>query len=432
MEKSVVVIGSCFLGMMTGVTLASLGHHVTVLDTDTERIKRLKKGVMPFYEPGLEERVYEFMQKQCLHFEDKKGLLLTQADVIYVTTLHGLSQQNQVQETLEREAAYVSAYANNNAIVMLKGSVPVGTTRQFSRQLLQPLQVGYESSFLTRGSALRDAFKGERTVIGTTSNQIKYAIRCLYETLDVPLFETTIETAELIQYVTHAFLATKISLINELADICEEVGVDIEHVSEGVGMDSRIGHSFLQAGLAHVGSRFFKDTHALKNILRSNLRDSSIIQAVLEVQEARPRKIFRAIQQLGPLHGKRIVLLGLAESANTDCMIDAPSITITELLLQEGATVLGYDPIVSSAAKEMMPSAFQLAESIEEALYEADLAVLMTDWVQIEQYPFEGYKTFMKTPLLFDARNVHDPEEASQSGIQYYSVGRKPAHVTSF
>jgi UDPglucose 6-dehydrogenase len=286
------------------------------------------------------------------------------------------------------------------------------------------VEVVSNPEFLREGAGIHDFFHGDRIVIGAEREETAAIIEDIYKPLAIPVFKTDVRSAEMIKYASNAFLAAKISFINEISNICEKVHADIEHVAFGMGLDKRIGHQFLKAGIGYGGSCFPKDTNALVQIAGNVEHDFQLLKAVIEVNNKQQASLVYKAAQVTSLAGQKVALLGLAFKPNTDDMREASSLVIAEQLLKEGAHVTAYDPQAMNRAKSMLPQEMRYAETIDEALDGAAAAFLVTEWPEVKNYPLKRYVQLMKQPLLFDGRNCYSLEEAAQYELDYYSIGR--------
>lgn len=426
------VVGTGYVGLVTGVGLAEVGHHVTCIDVDETKIECLKKGKSPIYEPGLEELLERNILANRIKFTVSHSEGFKGADLIYIAV--GTPQQEDGQADLsyvKQVAIDIAHNVVNDVIVVIKSTVPVGTNdwvkQMIQENLKQQVKVSMVSNpeFLREGSAVFDMFHGDRIVIGADNAEIFETMKEVYQPFGMPIYTTDIRSAEMIKYASNAFLATKISFINEIANICEKLGANVEDVATGMGMDQRIGQSFLKAGIGYGGSCFPKDTKALVQIAGGVNHDFALLKSVIEVNNQQRYTLLRKMQdRLGNLSGKRVALLGLAFKPNTDDMREAPSITIATELTLAGADIIAYDPIAIPNAKKILPGAVNYTEDIDEALKDADAVMILTEWEQVKKIKLSKFSELMKEPLVFDGRNCYSLEEIAKHHIEYYSVGR--------
>ncbi|MFV8826460.1 UDP-glucose dehydrogenase family protein [Alkalihalobacterium sp. APHAB7] len=425
------VVGTGYVGLVTGVCLAEIGHHVTCVDVDEAKIAMLQQGKSPIYEPGLEELMKSNLQKRNLVFQRYKDTSYESVEVIYISV--GTPQQHDGTADLSYifQAAEDIAYKiTQPAIIVTKSTVPIGTNRKIKKIIKSktsiPVDVVSNPEFLREGSAIQDTFRGDRIVIGADHPEAASVIEDLNRPFGIPVFKTDIESAEMIKYGSNAFLATKISFINEIANICEKVGADIEDVAKGMGMDQRIGNQFLKAGIGYGGSCFPKDTKALVQIAGNVEHEFHLLKSVIEVNNQQQRLLVeKAKERFGNLKGLRVAMLGLAFKPNTDDMREAASIVIAEELVREGAHVVAYDLIAIENARHVLPMEVEFKNSIEEAITGASAAFILTEWDEIKNFPLNEYKEIMKTPIIFDGRNCYSIGDVEISGIEYFSIGRK-------
>lgn len=428
----IAIVGTGYVGLVTGVCLAAIGHDVTCVDVDEEKMAQLGAGFVPFFEPGLDELLAAQRQEGRLSFTESHEAAFSGAEaiVIAVGTPQGIDGMPDLRALIEVARAIGLTLAND-AVVVIKSTVPVGTNH-FVRELIAEhlvrpvtVQVVSNPEFLREGAAVYDTFHGDRIVIGADDEEAARLVEAIYQPLGIPVLHTDTRSAELIKYASNAFLATKISFINEIAQLCERLGATIEDVARGMGMDARIGGKFLRAGIGYGGSCFPKDVKALLGMAELSGYSFSILQAVERVNyRQRLLLIEKLVGRLGDLHGKRITLLGLAFKPDTDDMREAPSLTIAETLLKMGAQVVGYDPVSNTKARHVLPPAVELAPGAEKALEGADAAFVLTEWEEFTRPSFARLFTRMKAPIVFDGRNCLDAAVLGEWGIEYHPVGR--------
>jgi UDPglucose 6-dehydrogenase len=427
------VIGAGYVGLVTGVCLASLGHTVTLRDIDAGKVQALREGRVPIYEPGLDALMAEHGER--LTYTLSLAEMLDASDVVFIAvdtppTYSGdadLSRVMSVVTELER----VGADARH--ILVMKSTVPVGTGERVRAELdaRGMSHVGYCSNpeFLKEGAAIEDFLAPDRVVIGDFDPRHGDRVAALYAPLDAPIVRTSVPSAEMVKYASNAFLATKISFINEIANVCEEVGADVEVVARGMGLDRRIGSAFLRAGVGFGGSCFPKDVTALKQLAGNSGYHFQLLTSVIEVNELQKRRVIGKLKKhLGALEGRRVALLGLAFKPETDDMREAASLVLAARLLAEGVAVVAYDPVVTDSTHlggvEMAPSAL-------DALAGADAAVLVTEWKQLVQMDWAAARERMRTPVVIDGRNALDPARMADLGFLMEGIGRLPSAVDS-
>lgn len=429
----IAVVGTGYVGLVTGVCLSDIGHNVTCVDIDESKVERMKQGISPIFEPGLEELMVKNYEAGRLNFTTKHAEAFNDAKVVYIAV--GTPQREDGTADLrfiEQVAKDIAQNLQNDAVVVTKSTVPVGTNEKVKRIILEYLtkdvnvEVVSNPEFLREGSAVSDTFNGDRIVIGADSEQAAAIIEEVNKPFGIPIYKTDIRSAEMIKYASNAFLATKISFINEISNLCEKLGANVSDVAKGMGMDDRIGNKFLQAGIGYGGSCFPKDTNALVQIASFVEHEFNLLKSVIQVNNEQQRLLLKkAKERFGSLEGKTIALLGLAFKPNTDDMREAASITLAHELVQEGAKVVGYDPIAMDNAKKLLPEETIYTNSAEEAVKMADVVFIVTEWDEIKSIKFEDYVNWLDTPVIFDGRNCYALEEAEKHPVEYHSIGRK-------
>ncbi|MDF2678913.1 MAG: ugd [Brevibacillus sp.] len=426
------IVGTGYVGLVTGVCLASIGHSVMCVDVDHEKIAQLQAGRVPFFEPGLEELLDQQVREDRLAFTVNHEDAFAQAEVIFIAvgTPQGIDGLPDLRALIE-VARVISRTVDHDVIVVIKSTVPVGTNhflqQIIAEQQLHPVSIQLASNpeFLREGSAVYDTFHGDRIVIGAEDEAVAHTLETMYQSLPIPILHTDIRSAEMIKYASNAFLATKISFINEIANLCERLGATIEDVAKGMGMDQRIGEKFLRAGIGYGGSCFPKDVKALVGMAELSGYPFQILQAVEQVNRKQQMLLIeKAAKRLGDLRGKRVALLGLAFKPDTDDMREAPSLAIAGALLEMGAQVAGYDPISLENARFFLPAQVELLSRPEQALEGADAAFVLTEWEEFTLSDFAPLFQRMKAPVVFDGRNCLDASALSELGIEYHPIGR--------
>ncbi|MBK5508071.1 UDPglucose 6-dehydrogenase [Bacillus sp. RC55] len=433
---NIAIFGTGYVGLVTGVCLSDIGHRVTCIDIDENKVAKMKAGISPIYEPGLDELMSKNIKENRLLFTTDCRQGIEEADVIYIAV--GTPQQADGSANLkyiEQVALDIAYNLTKDTIVVIKSTVPVGTNDHVKNIIQQNLKADVKISmvsnpeFLREGSAIQDSFNGDRIVIGADNTKTADIMEEVNKPFNVPVFKTTIRSSEMIKYAANAFLATKISFINEIANICEKLDADVEHVANGMGLDKRIGTQFLKAGIGYGGSCFPKDTHALIQIAGNVEHDFDLLKSVITVNNNQQASLVEKVKNvLGDTKGKQVAMLGLAFKPNTDDMREAASIVIANDLVELGAKVVAYDPIAIENAKRILPDEVQYVSSVEAAVENADIALIVTEWNDIKEFPIEKYIELMKQPIIFDGRNCHGLEYVKKFNIDYYSVGR-PAIV---
>lgn len=428
----ITVAGAGYVGLVTSACLAELGHQVTCIDIQKEKIDLLQNGRAPIYEPGLEHLLVKNLHNGNLSFTVDPKQAYANPEIIFIAVGTPELPGGSVDLKYIHMAAHTIAhFIKNNVIICTKSTVPVGTNdliKQIVDSRKAPTlraEVVANPEFLREGSAVLDFFHGDRIVIGTESSEAASILEKVYQPLNIPIITTDIRSAEMIKYASNAFLATKISFINEIANLCEKVGANIDEVAYGVGHDKRIGHDFLKAGIGFGGSCFPKDTKALVELAGVMEHRFELLEAVMKVnnrQQSLP--VLKAKEVIGSLHGKRTALLGLAFKPDTDDVRESASIRIVNELLEEGAIVRAYDPVAIPNAKRIFGDAIEYAYDIRFALHEAELAIIATDWAQIKHVPLGVFPSFMKDPIIIDGRNCFSLKEIQKHPITYISIGR--------
>lgn len=430
-QLNITVVGTGYVGIVTGVSLSAIGHSVTCLDIDKEKIEKMNLGISPIYEPGLSELMIENMESNRLFFTTSQYDAFIKADLIYIAVGTPEREDGSADLTFIEEVAYsIAENIVRDTIVVIKSTVPVGTNRRVKEIILQNLvhdvQVEMVSNpeFLKEGTAIYDSFHGDRIVIGTDKEETAMMMEKVNEPFGIPVYKTSIESAEMIKYASNAFLATKISFINEISNICERVQANIEEVAVGMGLDTRIGPQFLKAGIGYGGSCFPKDTKALIQIAGNVHYDFELLKGVVNVNKKQQGLILNKLKQIYPnLSGKRIGVLGLAFKPNTDDMREAPSLLIVKDLLDNGAEVYAYDPIAIENAKRFLPPQVNYTSSTSEAIQSSDAVLILTEWDDIKLMDLSLFNK-MSNPIVIDGRNCFSLELMKERDIEYHSVGR--------
>ena len=433
----IAMVGSGYVGLVSGACLADFGHEVACIDKDTSKIERLRKGVMPIYEPGLEALVEANVKAGRLSFTTDlaEGLRDAQAIFIAVGTPSRRGDGHADLSFVHAVAREVGEALVNEAVVVTKSTVPVGTGDEVERIIADTgcrhrIAVVSNPEFLREGAAIADFKRPDRIVIGTDDEFGREVMREVYRPLylnEAPILFTNRRTSELIKYAANAFLATKITFINEIADLCEQVGADVQDVSRGIGMDNRIGAKFLHAGPGYGGSCFPKDTLALLKTAEDYDSPLRIVEAVVKANESRKRAMGRKVLDAlgGPeaARGKTVALLGLTFKPNTDDMRDSPAIAVARALTDAGVRVTAYDPEGMELARPLMPEV-EMAESPYAAIEGADAVAIVTEWDAFRALDLQRVKELAKAAVLVDLRNIYRPEDVRALGFTYVSVGR--------
>lgn len=446
----IAIVGTGYVGLVTGACFAEFGLFVTCIDKDEKKIHSLKKGSIPFYEPGLEELVKRNVQEGRLEFTTKIAKAVESSLVIFIAV--GTPRRGDGSADLkyvEEVAHEIAKNMNGYKVIVTKSTVPVGTGKKLqeiiSNNLKEKIDFDIVSNpeFLREGSAIEDFMRPNRVVIGAKSQRAIAIMRDLYKPLyliETPFVITNIETAELIKYSSNSFLATKISFINEIAKLCEKVGADVHMVAKGMGLDQRIGSKFLHPGPGYGGSCLPKDTNALLRMAEEHNVKLNIVDAVVRVNEEQRQYMVKKIKEaMTDLKGKTIAMLGLSFKPNTDDIRDAPSLYILKELIKEDAYIRVYDPAVKDNYKRIKDRKLQngnaeysilIHKSIKfckdpyDATKGANALIIVTEWNQFRNLDLERIKNLMRGPFFFDLRNVYEPQRVRDKGFEYYSVGR--------
>jgi len=435
-EMNVVMIGSGYVGLVSGACFAEFGANVICVDKDETKINSLLDGKIPIYEPGLEDLVKRNVESGRLGFSLQLEETVAQADLVFIAVGtptrrgDGHADLKYVYAAVEEIAGYLQGYT----VIVDKSTVPVGTAREVSRIIKKTnpsadYDVASNPEFLREGSAIGDFMRPDRVVLGVESERAEKLLRELYRPLNLieaPLHITNLESAEIIKYASNAFLATKISFINEISQLCEKVGADVHSVSKGMGMDDRIGRKFLHAGPGYGGSCFPKDTLALIRIAQEHGVSSRIVESVVEVNASQKARMVSKIRDAlgGSEADKTIAVLGLTFKPETDDMRDSPSLAILPALVDKGATIKAHDPEGVNEAKSLLPESIIYMDSIDDVISNADAIVLMTEWNQYRGLDLARVKSLMNGNVFVDLRNVYERDIMEKHGFEYTCVGR--------
>ncbi len=430
--KNICVIGTGYVGLVTGTAFADLGNNVICLDIDVQKIERLKRGEIPIYEPGLEEIVERNVKAGRLHFTTSYEEALENAEFAFIAVGTPEGEEGEADLRYVRMAAESIAQNMKQPLIIInKSTVPVGTG-DFVADIVrkyQPTPIDFavvsNPEFLREGSAINDFLHPDRIVLGSTNRDAAEKVAQLHLSLRAPIVVTDLRTAEMIKYASNAFLATRISFINEIAAICERLGADVKEVAIGMGYDKRIGHYFLDAGLGYGGSCFPKDVKALEHMALIHGAHPQLLRAVMEINRDQRRHAVLLLRELlgGSLQEKVVGLLGLSFKPNTDDMREAPSLDIAHLLAHEGAKVRGYDPVSTENARNLLPG-IQLAENPYDLAEGCDALVVITEWNEFKNLDLPRIHSLMAGNVIVDGRNIYNPEWMSEQGFVYRGIGR--------
>ncbi|KEZ48774.1 UDP-glucose dehydrogenase family protein [Metabacillus indicus] len=426
------VVGTGYVGLVSGVCFSDIGNSVTCIDIDERKIERMKMGESPIYEPGLDELMKKNINEGRLHFSTDLAEGMEGADAVYIAV--GTPPKENGEANLafvDKVAEQIGENLKDYKVIVTKSTVPVGTGKRVKAIIEKAaghsnFDIASNPEFLREGSAIKDTMNMERAVIGVESAKAEALLKELHAPFNTTIVTADVETAEMIKYAANAFLATKISFINEIANICELVGADVTKVAEGMGHDNRIGSAFLNAGIGYGGSCFPKDTSALVSIAKQAGYDFKIVRDVEYVNKLQRFKIVDKLLEAydNNIANKKIAVLGLAFKPNTDDMRDAPSIEIIEELQKHGAHPVGYDPVAAENAKKVINN-LKTADSVEEAIQNADAILLLTDWDEIKNLDVAKAGKALNEKIMIDGRNVFDPGFMENQGFYYASIGRK-------
>jgi UDPglucose 6-dehydrogenase len=425
-REPIAVIGTGYVGLVTAAGFAELGSDVWCVDIDADKIARLERGEIPIHEPGLDELVAR--NRDRLHFSTELGPALEHARLLFVAV--GTPPTYSGDADLSAVHAVIDAMpASDGHAVVMKSTVPVGTGTAIRRRFAETAKAGFSyvscPEFLREGSAISDFLRPDRIVVGDAGDWAGDAVVALYDALGAPLVRTDVASAEMVKLASNAFLATKISFINEIANVCEETGADVDEVARGMGLDERIGSHFLRPGIGFGGSCFPKDVSALKQLAGNSGYHFQLLTAVIEVNELQKRRVMGKLQKhLGSLVGKEIALLGLAFKPNTDDMREASSLVLAARLQADGARVRAYDPVAEQEAGRLI-TGLRLDDSALGACQDADAVVLVTEWPEFADLDLAEVATAMRGTLVVDGRNFLDAEAVRAAGLEYEGVGRR-------
>lgn len=431
--KKIAIAGTGYAGLVTGVCLAEIGHDVICVDRDPQKINTLLKGEATFYEPGLEELMKDKIEAGRLSFTTSPIVGYQDADIIMITVgtpndKNG-SLDLQYIEQISKEIG--RTITRNNILIVTKSTVPLGTNEKIKEwiqsELRSPLRfhMAANPEFLRQGTAVYDTFHGDRIIIGSDSKEAIDTLEELYKPLQTPIIKTDTKSAELIKIASNSFLALKISYVNALSDICEQIGGNIEEVTLGMGLDARIGTSFLNAGVGFGGSCLPKDTKELTHLANEVGEPIRILDEVLEINKRQELKLIeKALDRFKSLKGKKVTLLGLSFKPNTDDVRESVSIKLAKRLVMGEAIVTAYDPVAIRNAKRELGELISYSDTLEQALMNADLAFIVTEWEEIKNIPINMFSEWMKEPVIFDGRNCFQLDAMKGFPVEYHSIGR--------
>ncbi|MDY0882394.1 UDP-glucose dehydrogenase family protein [Dongia soli] len=432
----ITVIGTGYVGLVTGACFSEFGFDITCVDTDPRKIEALQAGRIPIFEPGLEALVQRSALEGRLRFTTEAGPAIENSDVIFITvgTPSRRGDGHADVSFVVAAAETIADHLNGYKIVVTKSTVPVGTTRRIAEVIRKrrpdaQFDVASNPEFLREGSAVEDFMRPDRVIVGVESERAREVLRQLYRPLhliETPILFADLETAEVIKYTSNAFLAMKITFINQVADLCEKVGADVHNVAKGIGLDRRIGPKFLHPGPGYGGSCFPKDTLALVQTARDHDAPIEIIETVVRLNDQRKIAMVDRIAAAldGNVQGKRIAVLGLTFKPNTDDMRESPSLVILPRLQEMGAKLRCFDPVGMTEARDLMPDLTYSSDPYE-AMQDADAVVFLTEWNSFRALDLERMKQILRRPVVVDLRNIYRPADMRERGFAYHSIGRK-------
>ena len=429
----IAIAGTGYVGLVTGVCLAEVGNKALCVDIDEKKIESMKAGISPIYEAGLEELMQKNYAEGRLDYTTDYKSAYRDADIIMIAV--GTPERSDGSANLDyvkKVAIQIAEIIENDTLVVVKSTVPIGTNDQIEqlmkKHLVHPVRVELASNpeFLAQGTAVRDTLQASRIVIGVESDWARERLESIYKPFNQPIVVTNRRSAEMVKYASNDFLALKISFMNDIANLCEIVGANVEDVAYGMSFDDRIGSKFLKAGLGYGGSCFPKDTKALHWLASDYDYELKTVKAAIEVNERQKMKLIKqARKMVESFDGMRIAVLGLTFKPGTDDMREAPSIPNVNYLIESGANVIAYDPVGINNAKRHFGDSIEYTTSIEEALQNAEMCFIMTEWCDVMSFKPSKYKELMKQPIVFDGRNCYSPKEMEKAGVVYYSIGRE-------
>jgi len=435
----IAVVGSGYVGLVTGVCLAEVGFDIYCIDIDETKIALMNRGESPIYEPGLEELMKKNIENGQLHFSTHLQSVLDEVEVVFSAVGTPPDEDGSADLKYVLEVAHtIGKYMSDYKLIITKSTVPVGTANLVKGVVKEelkkrgvdiPFDVASNPEFLKEGDAVSDFLHPDRIVVGVESERAKTIFEKLYQPFvqkGHPLIFTDIASAEMIKYAANAMLATRISFMNDIANLCEMVGADVNMVKKGIGSDSRIGSKFLNAGAGYGGSCLPKDVKALIKTAEKNNYSLDVLKAVEKVNDKQKSVLFNKLNKYYNfnLKGKKIALLGLSFKPNTDDMREAPSLVLIELLLAAGCEIFAYDPVAMTESKRKVGDIIRYCNSAEEALHNADALILVTEWKEFKTITPQQIVSLMKKPLLFDGRNIFNDEEMRNAGVEYFGIGR--------
>lgn len=430
----IAIAGTGYVGLVTGVCLAEVGNeNIVCVDVDENKILSMKKGVPPIYEDGLQELMVKNYERGRIDYTTDYKSAYVDADIILIAV--GTPERSDGSPNLDyikMVAKQIAETVENDVLVVIKSTVPMGTNEEIEKYINSKLknkdlrvELASNPEFLSQGSAVKDMLDASRIVIGVESDWARKKLEAIYKPFNKPIVVTNRNSAEMIKYASNDFLALKISFMNDIANLCEIVGANVEDVAYGMSFDDRIGSKFLKAGIGYGGSCFPKDTKALHWLAEHNGYELKTVKAAIEVNESQKLKLVKKASKLvDGFRDKKVAVLGLTYKPGTDDIREAPSIVNIEYLFERGANVIVYDKVGEENTKKIFADKIKYADSVEEAIKDANVCFIMTEWKEIVNFDIEKYKDLMERALVLDGRNCYNAEKMKEKGIEYYSIGR--------
>lgn len=430
-KYTISVIGTGYVGLPMATSFASLGHKVFCVDKDNSKLETLKNGKITIFENGLEELFTKVQKKNPMEFTSDTCEAIIQSDIIFIAVGTPMNNDGSVDmRFIWSTADDLASCIDSKKVIVIKSTVPPGATIGYKEYLEKKsgkknLKVAFMPEFLKEGHALEDFMHPDRTIIGTEEKKSISNLKELFSFTKTPVLVCDTKTAELVKYTANTYLATKISFINEISQICDSIGADVDMVSKGIGLDDRIGPKFLNASIGYGGSCFPKDVSALRKFIKKDNIKFRILNAVMLANESQKNYFVHKIEKnLGNVRGKKLGILGLAFKANTDDIRKSPAIEVVKKLIKKGAKITAYDPMAMSNSRKVL-SKINYADSIEDAIKGKDALVILTEWAQFKTLNLVKAKKLLKKPIIFDGRNLFDRDVVKKKGFKYYSIGRK-------
>lgn len=428
----IAVAGTGYVGLVTGACLAEKGHDVICVDIDEKKVEKMKAGFSPIYEEGLEEIMQKNYKAGRLDYTTDYESAYKASDVIFIAV--GTPERSDGSANLDyikKVGMQISESINKDTLIVIKSTVPIGTNEKIEKYIRKNLsenihiELASNPEFLAQGTAVRDTLSASRIVIGVESEWAENIMKSIYEPFDIPMIITDRNSAEMIKYASNDFLALKISYMNDIANLCEIVGANVEDVAKGMSYDDRIGSKFLRAGIGYGGSCFPKDTKALHWLSAQNGYELKTVRAAIEVNEQQKLKLVRAAaEKIESFEGMKVAVLGLTFKPGTDDLRESPAIPNIEYLLDRGANVFAFDPVGVENAKKLFGDKIVYTNTAKEALENAELCFIMTEWDEVKALTPDDFKKLMLEPIVYDGRNCYNPSNMENRGVEYHSIGR--------